>query len=52
MAAAKASGKLTGLAVYGTAAVALVERSQLPPRALINWTLAVICCTRRLIAVR
>src|ERR1035438_8536749 len=35
----------------GMAAVVLCETSQPPPNALINWTLAVICCIRRFIAV-
>ena len=36
----------------GMAAVVLCETSQPPPNALINWTLAVICCIRRFMAVR
>ena len=36
----------------GMVSVVLRETSQPPPKALINWTLAVICCIRRFIAVR
>jgi hypothetical protein len=45
-------GGLVEHGAQGMAAVVLCETSQPPPNALINWTLAVICCIRRFMAVR